>query len=147
MDVFTGVSIGCFLSSLLATGVSADIIVNLFETQGKAIFKPKYYYRWGIIPVKGPRYCSDSLYSTLHSLIGDMLLKDVKRTLIGLSTDMTDSAFPQCTVFSNIEDQYQDIKVIDMIMASSAAPSYFPQYTINGRHYVDGGLSNCDPSL
>lgn len=33
VDVFSGVSIGCLLSSLFALGVPADYVVNLFETQ------------------------------------------------------------------------------------------------------------------
>ena len=103
VDVFSGVSIGCLLSSLFALGVSADDIVSLFENQHKSIFKPKFYYKWGIIPIKGPRYCSDSLYSTIHALIGDRLLGEVPKTLIGLATDMTDSTFPRGTVFSNID--------------------------------------------
>ena len=32
VDVFSGVSIGCILSSLYALGVSSDVVVNLFET-------------------------------------------------------------------------------------------------------------------
>ena len=35
VDVFSGVSIGCLLGGMLAMGVSADDIVNLFETQSK----------------------------------------------------------------------------------------------------------------
>jgi len=35
VDVFSGVSIGCILSGMLAMGVSIDDIVNLFETQSK----------------------------------------------------------------------------------------------------------------
>jgi patatin-like phospholipase/acyl hydrolase len=94
VDVFSGVSIGCILSSLYALGVSSDAVVDLFESQSSAIFKPKFYYKWGIIPVKGPRYCSESLFNTLYALVGDKQLKDVNRVLIGLSTDMTESMFP-----------------------------------------------------
>ncbi len=147
VDVFSGVSIGCLLSSLFALGVPADYVVNLFETRSGSIFKPKFYYKWGIIPVKGPRYCSDSMYSAVHSVIGDITLSEVDRSLIGLSTDMTDSSFPCATVFSNRSGQYDNLAVIDMIMASSAAPSYFAPYQIEGRRYVVGGLSICDPSL
>jgi hypothetical protein len=46
---------------MYAIGISSDEIVNMFETKSEYIFKPKYYYRFGIIPVKGPRYCTDSL--------------------------------------------------------------------------------------
>lgn len=123
--MFSGVSIGCILSSLYASGVSSDVIVNLFETQSNAIFKPKFYYKWGLFPVKGPRYCSDSLFDTLHALVGDKRLKDVEKVLIGLSTDMTESAYPECTIFSNTDEQFKDLRLIDMMMASSAAPSYF----------------------
>ena len=147
VDVFAGVSIGCLLSSLFAIGISADEIVRLFETQSGSIFKPKFYYKWGIIPIKGPRYCSDSLYSTIDGLIGGRQLKDVDRVLIGLATDMTESSFPRATIFSNTDDNYSDLCVTDMIMASTAAPSFFAPYVIDKQKFVDGGLSNCDPSL
>ncbi len=147
VDVFAGVSIGCLLSSLLAFGVPADEIVRLFETQSCSIFKPKYYYKWGIIPIKGPRYCSDSLYQSIYSIVGDSRLIDAKRVLIGLATDMTESSFPRATIFSNTDGRYSTMSVTDMIMASTAAPSFFAPYMIDDKKFVDGGLSNCDPSL
>ena len=60
---------------------------------------------------------------------------------------MTDSTYPRGVVFSNLNEDQEDIRLVDMMMASSAAPSYFAQYHIDDRCYVDGGLSNCDPSL
>jgi NTE family protein len=41
-----------------------------------------------------------------------------------------------------------DIKVIDAIRASSALPTIFPPYCINGKQYYDGGIcNNCPVNL
>ena len=45
---------------------------------------------------------------------------------------MTDSTFPRGVVFSNLNKNQEDLKVVDIMMASSAAPSYFAQYHIDG---------------
>ncbi len=101
VDVFSGVSIGSILSAMYAVGVPSEKIVEMFETQGESIFKPKFYYKWGIIPIKGPRYCSDSLESILEEYLEGKCMKDVRPTLIALATDVTESTYPFCTLFSN----------------------------------------------
>ncbi len=97
----------------------------MFETKSDQIFKPKYYYRFGIIPVKGPRYCTDSLRDILTQYVTDMKLKDVKSTLLGIVTDITDPSDAKGQILSNLYSEQLETSLIDMILASSAAPSYF----------------------
>ena len=125
VDVFSGVSIGCIISTLYAIGVSSDEIVNMFETKSDQIFKPKYYYKFGIIPIKGPRYCTDSLKQLLTQYVTDLKLKDVQSTLLGLVTDITDPSDAKGRIMSNLYSEQLEINLLDMILASSAAPSYF----------------------
>ena len=74
----------------------------MFETKSDLIFKPKYYYRFGIIPVKGPRYCSDSLRDILMYYVSNKKLKDVKPTLLGLVTNITDPSDAKGEIMSNL---------------------------------------------
>ena len=83
----------------------------------------------------------------------DKTLKDVTPTLIGIATDITESTYPFATVFSNASDKYQDLKLVDMALSSSSAPSFYKQHSVydqslnSTRTYIDGGISNCDPSI
>ncbi len=40
-----------------------------------------------------------------------------------------------------------EIKIVDVALATSAAPTYFPRHPIGPNEYVDGGLFANDPSL
>jgi hypothetical protein len=38
------------------------------------------------------------------------------------------------------------VKIVDALMASSAAPTYFPSYIVDGESYVDGGMQANNPA-
>jgi len=44
-----------------------------------------------------------------------------------------------------VEDQ--DVKITDLLVAATAAPSYFPHKEIKGQAFADGGLWAADPSM
>ena len=41
----------------------------------------------------------------------------------------------------------QDLRLVDVLIAATAAPTYFPHRQINDRAFVDGGLWAIDPSM
>jgi len=41
----------------------------------------------------------------------------------------------------------QDVKVCDLLVAATAAPTYFPHKEIKGQAFADGGLWAADPSM
>jgi len=46
---------------------------------------------------------------------------------------------------SGVHDQ--DLKITEVVIAATAAPTYFPHRRINGHDYVDGGIWSNDPSV
>lgn len=44
-------------------------------------------------------------------------------------------------------EEFADVKLYDVCMASSAAPIYFQPYCFGGKVYIDGGLASNNPSM
>lgn len=98
----------------------------------------------------GKKYDNINLKLSLIELFGNKSMKDVHNVLCIPSYSITDS---QNCVFKNkmIEaenyNKYNHFKLVDIIMASSSAPSYFEPYKIQDKYYVDGGLWANNPSM
>ena len=111
-----------------------------------------------------PKYRSEGLRALLTQYVPDMTLAEVwtqrrKRVLapsFQLST-VTASGVREwrARLFSNLPDidwfpGFPDTKVIDAIMASAAAPVYFPAHDVpgtpGGNPFVDGGVFANNPS-
>lgn len=54
------------------------------------------------------------------------------------------------TIFSSSRaksNQFYNNKIIDVLLATTAAPTFFPPYSINNIEYVDGGVQANNPSF
>lgn len=174
-DVITGTSIGGILALAVASGVSLDILVNFFTVNGPYIFTTSRFFpsvapsiltKLSVLsglsnsfyPAGTSGIGVDKLYSTLSSVLGDATLQDMKTNVLITSFEKNDvdPVFEKYTntpvYFSNISSdilpslQGQNLKAVDVGMCTSAAPLYFPPYTIGGSSYIDGGVVNNNPA-
>ena len=60
-----------------------------------------------------------------------------------VTVDITDSSIAKGVTLSNNDD----IPLIDLMLMSSAAPSYFEQHEYKDKYYIDGGLAMNSPSM
>ncbi len=144
VDLVTGTSTGAILSGGIAKGLSMEKMLNLYYEDGPMIFGPsEFEYRLRTVGgLFGGKFDADKLKSALESHFGDMTLGELYCDFLATSYNMTDGA-PK--FFSKAQEH--DVKVVDVISASAAAPTYFNPTVIDGKSLIDGGVVASSPAM
>lgn len=142
-DLLVGTSTGGIIATGLALHKSATEIRELYERLLKKIFSPVYkgYIR--------PKYNQKVLIKELENILKDKTFKDVKTHLCLTSVDISTSK-PRFFKSPYIEIYHQraDEKLIDGVLATSAAPVFFPIVdTKHSTYLADGGLVANNPTM
>jgi hypothetical protein len=169
-DLLAGTSTGAIIAAALAIHEPAAKIEEFYRERG-----PKIFTRRAPLPVEGwwekqkagfvekyldpygldydqlrqSKYEATALKSALGEVFGDKKIGDAKMRLLIPAVDMTRG---QTIVFKtpHLPHMYRDrhYRIVDALMATTAAPIYFPHAVItNGSAYVDGGMWANNPSM
>ncbi len=140
-DLLAGTSTGGILALGIEKGMSPAQMVDYYLTHGPAIFRkgPKK-----IRLIKRDRYSAGSLEKSLRETLGTKSLKDVQRPVLIPSLDWTKAERQDSVFFFHEERPYS---CFDAAMATSAAPTYFPAYVLDGLRFVDGGICCNNPAV
>lgn len=137
-DMVVGTSTGAIVASALALGIKMKQVEDCYKNHGQEIFdekKLKY--------LRSEWYCPKKLKNILEKEFDDKKMIEAKCHLIITATCLDN--YKQ-KLFMNKDN----MKVVDAIMSSTAAPFYFPCYTFDdglNLSYMDGGLWANNPSL
>lgn len=147
-DLVAGTSVGGIIALGIAAGVPASRIASAFEERGEAIFStrpaPKsalaLFYDIGRT-IRGPKYTGKALRQTITELLGELTLGDLHRPCLIPAVNLTKGGpqifkTPHHAAFSR--DLH--VKAVDVAMATSAAPTFFPIVLIGDELFADGGL-------
>jgi uncharacterized protein len=147
-DTLAGTSIGGILAIGLACGVTATDLAELIREHGPAIFRRRPLSFAG---VTSTRYAPDGLKcainATLTKPFADRSFADIPFPLMVVAVDETTNQpriFRTNAMSGGNGDQ---ISTLDVALATSAAPTYFPPHVADGRTFVDGGLIANAPDL
>lgn len=146
-DLIAGTSIGGIIAIGLAMGKSAADIRASFIEHGEAIFPPppkgglakaKAAYRG----LRNPRYCAQSLRKVVEEVVGDQSrIADCKTRLIVPAVNVTTGRIRVFkTPHHHTLTEDGKLLAVDVAMATSAAPLFFPMAKVEDSYYVDGGL-------
>ena len=171
-DLVAGTSTGAILGSGVAHGVPGSRLVEFYTKYGEKIFEPREAYKpknWvkTVYPVVkyvfdkragGPkmddffraRFCPIALEFAFREGFGTTRLGDVARSrLIVCSVNLSQGktyVFRTPHLPGSVEDQ--DLEMVDVLLATTAAPTYFPHKVMpDGDSYCDGGLWAVDPAI
>lgn len=147
-DLIAGTSVGGLLAMALAFEVPMAAIVALFRHRGEEVFSSRRLPSGAMTrlidltrSVMGPKYSGAVLREELHKHFGDRTLAQALHAVVIPAVDVSRSVtkvFKTPHVSASRGDE--DFKVIDVTMATCAAPAYFPSVRIGGHLYADGGL-------
>jgi len=155
-DLIAGTSIGGITALAVAAEIPLAQVVSLFEQQGPEIFsnRPAPQSPWGRFrdltrSVAGPKYRAGPLRQAVEDLFGaDRLLGDLQHPVVVPALNMTQGS---TKVFKTAHHPhfFNDwrLTVVDVAMATSAAPTFFPIARVADELYVDGGLFANAPDL
>lgn len=155
-DLIAGTSIGGIIATGLALGKSAKEIRDVFEQRGEDIFtrgeptwnpitKTARFLR-GIVK---PKYDGTELRKAIEDVVGaDTVIGDAKTRLLVPTVNMTKGSV-QLFKTAHHPDFFLDhkVKAADVVMATSAAPTFFPMAKIGAAYFVDGGVVANAPDL
>jgi hypothetical protein len=151
-DLFAGTSTGAIVASAIACGRSAAEVLSLFLEHAPAIFSREgLAFTQRALSFKGwavPAYSDQALRATLDQALGDITLGECPRPLVIPSLDVVTGGiriFRSHHLPNGQGDR--DIRVVDAVLASTAAPTFFPSAQVDGSSYVDGALWANNPSM
>lgn len=141
VDIYAGTSAGSIIAAGLAFGKSADFIHKKFVEYGEEIFPRNWMYRKApflrALPFHGPgpgmfknKYSNKGLRKLLEDIFQGAELRESKKPLIITAVDVESStpivmsSYPNKFGYAGLH--YENMKVVDAILASTAAPAYFP---------------------
>ena len=146
VDLFAGTSTGGILALALAIGLHPDACVRLYSDKGGAIFGSRGVLDTvsGVDEYFRANYGSEGLRAALTGIFGEMKLKDLHHdVLIPAFLFMHGGWRPKFFDREHDADEF----IIDVAMATAAAPTYFPAHGWRpGQVYADGGLFANNPS-
>lgn len=147
-DLVAGTSVGGLLALALAFEVPVTAVVTLFRERGAEIFSARGLptSRVGRLidltrAVLGPKYSGEALRKALIEIFDQRRLQDAPHALVVPAVNVSLS---QTKVFKTPHGDAstgdERVLAVDVAMATSAAPAYFPSVKV-GRHlYADGGI-------
>lgn len=147
-DLVAGTSVGGLLAMAVAFEVPLAAIVSIFRDRGAEVFSTRGLPGGTVTrlldltrSVMGPKYSGQALRAELQKHFGDRTMGEAAHAVVIPAVDVTRSVtkvFKTPHVDASRGDE--KVKVVDIAMATCAAPAYFPSVTIGRRLYADGGL-------
>jgi hypothetical protein len=171
-DLIAGTSTGAITALGMGVGFGGDDLVSLYQRSGPKIFAPQpeyvpdsiwvrhiYPYVKKVLALRTKnnidqffrsKYSSAVLRDCLHQHFGACQMKDIEGPrIIVPSINLTDGEphiFGTPHLPMHLDDA--DLKILDVLMATTAAPTYFAHYEMpDGSAHADGGLWANSPGL
>ncbi len=146
-DMYAGTSGGAIVAASHQL-VPANKIIDFFEIEGPKIFKRESFLQEidDLFNMVRSRYETAPIKKALTEVFGDIALSSLaKPTLITSFALKSTAGYWQPTVFHNFKTAKptEDLKVVDALLRSTAAPTYFPVY----QDHCDGGVWGNNPAM
>jgi len=147
-DIIAGTSGGAIVGCGLASGLTPGDIVNLFVERGKEIFQPSSLTDdiedlWDLT---GAKYTNKGLKRVLTDVFQKQTFESLEKKVLVTAFDLRHpSGRWQPAVFQNIggPTATRDLSIVDAVLRSTAAPTYFPIY----QKFADGGVWGNHPGM
>ncbi|MBM3603553.1 MAG: hypothetical protein FJX25_02085 [Alphaproteobacteria bacterium] len=146
-DLMAGTSAGALCVGGLVAGRSPADLSRIFDEHGPRIFPPGNLWRsirWAVTTKYDPRplwLAVDAALDGRNPRLGELPYR--------VAFPAVDESEGRPIVLTNADPLYLEVFLRDAVLASAAAPTYFPAHRIEalGRRYVDGGLFANAPDL
>jgi uncharacterized protein len=148
-DLIAGTSAGGIVALALGAGLTPSEIVGHYEQLVEAVF-PAARRRFWRRPsqLTAPIYDGDALRTALTKVLGERLLGDSTKRLVIPAWDVQRGAVHifKTPHHTRLARDWR-LSMVDIAMATSAAPLYFPAARVDGHRLIDGGVWANNPSV
>jgi patatin-like phospholipase/acyl hydrolase len=146
-DLIVGTSTGGIIALALGLGYSAQDILNFYEDLGQKVFNGNRAFRWFRQWFRS-KYDDAPLHAALESKFKGRLLGESSTRLVipSASLETGEVHIFKTAHHPRFERDYL-VPVVDVAMATAAAPTYFPTHiTEFGTPLIDGGMWANNPA-
>lgn len=146
-DLIAGTSAGGIVALGLGAGLSpAEIADHYLELIGRVF--PRVRQKTRLLRPVGPTYSGEALRDALTTVLGDRLLgESAKRLVVPSWNVQSGEVHIFKTPHSPRLTRDWKVKMVDVALATSAAPTYFPAATVDSARLIDGGVFANNPSV
>lgn len=148
-DLIAGTSAGGIIALALGAGLRPADLVRHYQQLAAMVF-PASRRRWWRLParLRRPTYAQQPLRDALYQAFGDRRFGDSSRRLVIPSWDVQSG---QVHLFKTPHHprltRDWKIPMVDVALATSAAPTFLPAARVDGHRLVDGGVWANNPSV
>jgi patatin-like phospholipase/acyl hydrolase len=148
-DLITGTSTGGIIALGLGYGLTATQLLDFYIKRGPAIFpreRRRLWRRWTLNWFDS-KYQSTALRSALDDVFGSAKLGEVKARVLIPSMNASGYIHVYKTPYHPKLEMDYKVKIVDVALATSAAPTYLPPHiSPEGVPFLDGGLWAKNPT-
>jgi uncharacterized protein len=146
-DLIAGTSTGGIIALGLGLGMSPRDMVEFYTQLGPGVFRDRSRLR-SIRRLLRPKYPAGRLRAALTGVFGACTFGESTKRLIITSYNLgSDDVYLFRTPhLPHLARDWRET-VVDVAMATSAAPTYLPGVSLHGARLVDGGLWANNPSM
>jgi uncharacterized protein len=145
-DLITGTSTGGIIALGMGLGLPPERISDFYVERGPGIFKRR---RW--LAAQGlwrPKYPATPLQEALEEILGEAKLGDSKVPLVIPAYDLcTDDTYIFRTPHADRLRRDKRERMVDVALATAAAPTYLPAHRLRGLRLIDGGVWANNPTV
>lgn len=147
-DLICGTSAGGMLALGLAAEIPALELKSLFEEEGSNIFGDRSVLRWLLGKWFMAKHDGEGLQKTLTKRFEERTIGDLKHRVLVPAVNYTTgrSQFFKTPHHPSFELDHR-MSIVDVAMATAAAPIYFPLARNSRGVFADGGLVGNAPGL
>lgn len=148
-NLTAGTSVGSILSCAQSSLIPMADVAALLRSHAADVFRPLAPRIWdrlrlGKFFASRPRHDPALLRQVLEPVFGSRSFGSLPIRALVLAYDAMGAEF--CALRS-WRGEWAAMSILDALLASSAAPGFFPAHVTGGRAFLDGGLAANDPSL
>lgn len=148
-DLIAGTSAGGIIALALGAGLRPAEIVEHYTDLTARVFPRSRQARWRLAPrALQPAYSGAVLRAALADVFGSRLLGESEKRLIIPSWDVQRG---EVHIFKTPHHTHLrrdgQIPMVDVALATSAAPTYFEAARVDGQRLIDGGVWANNPSV
>ena len=145
-DLITGTSTGAIIALGLGAGLTPGQITSFYVEHGEEIFPGRQ--RGRARRAFASKFSPGPLRHALEQVLGTRTLGESKVPLVIPSYDLTnDDVYVFRTPHSPRFRRDRHEQMVDVALASSAAPTYLPAHELRGLRLIDGGVWANNPTM
>lgn len=159
-DVFVGTSTGGLIALSLASGKSGADVESLYRTLGHTVFPAQNRFRRWLLFLRQflwSKYSNKQLRKALTDAFQSTTLRDIHTRGKSVAIPALSAATGMPRIFKTNHSRKltrdADVSLVDVALATSAAPTYFPAAEVHHGNdgtsdfFMDGGVFANNPSL